>query len=56
MRRIFTSKKQRKQAEDAIIKDMRLILSNLESYKQQSHEKIDKTQVLSILTQFVKLK
>lgn len=56
MRKIFTSKIQRKQAEAAIIRDMRQILSDLNNHKNKEKEKIDKEQILSILTKFVKLK
>ena len=56
MRKIFTSKVQRKQAEAAIIRDMRQILSDLNNHKNKEKEKIDKEKILSILTKFVKLK
>lgn len=56
MKRFFTSKQQRKQAEDAIIRDMREILSKREDEKAKSSETVDKEHVMSVLTKFVKLK
>ena len=57
MKRFFTSKQQRKQAEDAIIRDMRAILNRREdAEKQNLAEPVDKNHVMSVLTKFVKLK
>jgi hypothetical protein len=56
MRRVFTSKQQRKQAEDAIISNMRNILERRENEKTNTADPIDKEHVMSILTKFVKLK
>ena len=56
MKRVFTSKQQRKQAEDTIIRNMRQILFDLKQYKKKTNDPIDKKQVMSVLTRFIELK
>jgi ABC-type transporter MlaC component len=57
MKRVFTSKQERKQAEDSILGNMQSILSRLKKHKQtKTEEKVDKQQVLSVLTQYLKIK
>lgn len=56
MKKVFTSKQQRKQAEDSIMRDMRKILSSLEEHKKARETKVDKEQVMTVLTKFVQLK
>ena len=55
MKRIFTSKQKRKQAEIKIIKDMQSILSSIED-KQNDDVVVDKEKVMSVLTKFLHLK
>ena len=56
MRKVFTSKQQRKQAEDKIIREMRQILSDLDEHRRNEKDKTDKQHVMAVLTQFVRLK
>ena len=56
MKRSFTSKQERKQAEETIIRDMRLIKERLKDYKKETNEPVNKGHVMSVLKQFVQLK
>lgn len=56
MRKVFTSKQQRKQAEDSIMRDMRKILSELDHHKQIKETQVNKEQVMAVLTKFLQLK
>jgi hypothetical protein len=52
----FTSKQARKQAEDSIIRDIRLINKKLEIAREKKELEVDREQVMSVLTRFVELK
>ena len=56
MKRGFTSKQERKQAEDAIIRDMNKILRSLKQNSQQNADNIKKERVMTVLTRYLKLK
>ena len=53
MKRVFTSKQKRKQAEDNIIRHMNAILKRLEIHRS---DKTDKEKVMDVLTRFLKIK
>ncbi len=56
MKRVFSSKQKRKQAEDAIIRDIAKIQKTLEAHRENKDEDVDKKQVMSVLTRFIQLK
>ena len=56
MKRVFTSKQARKQAEDDIISNMRVIQKRLDDHRARDEEDVDKVQVMSVLTKFLALK
>lgn len=56
MKRVFSSKQKRKQAEDDIIRNMARVKKNLKDYRQAETVDVDKTKVMSVLTNFLKLK
>lgn len=56
MKKSFSSKKDRKQAEEQIIKDIAQIKGNLKQDRLKQDNKTDKQRIMSILTGFLKLK
>ena len=56
MKRTFTSKQERKQAEDKIIRDIRMIQEKLHQNRAKQELEVDKEQVMSVLTRYVELK
>jgi len=56
MKKRFSSKKDRKQVEEQIIKDMTQIKDNLKEARVKQDNKTDKERVMSVLTKFLKLK
>lgn len=56
MKRVFSSKQKRKQAEDTIIREMVHIQKKLEDHRIKQETKVDKEKIMSVLTKFLKLK
>ena len=56
MKRFFSSKDKRKQAEDQIIRDLIKINDNLEKERNKLKAEKHKTHVMSVLTRFLKIK
>ena len=56
MKRVFSSKDKRKQAEASIIKDIRLINEKLEHYRKSGQEPVSREKTMQTLTEFLRLK
>ena len=56
MKRVFSSKDKRKQAEASIMRDMRIIHEKLESHRNAGSEPVSREKTMETLTEFLRLK
>jgi hypothetical protein len=56
MKRVFSSKDKRKQAEASIMRDMRKITQKLEEHRRQQSEPVCREKTMRTLTEFLRLK
>jgi hypothetical protein len=56
MKRVFSSKDKRKQAEEQIMRDMRKINKNLAEYRKNGMEPVSREKTMQTLTEFLQLK
>jgi hypothetical protein len=56
MKRAFSSKEKRKQAEDDIIRNLRLIRKRLEDYRKKGSEPVNREKIMQTLTEFLRIK
>jgi len=56
MKRGFSSKEKRKQAEDNIIRNLRVIRKRLDDYRQKDEEPVSREKTMQTLTEFLRLK
>ena len=56
MKRAFSSKEKRKQAEDDIIRNLRIIRKRLDNYRQKGSEPVSREKTMQTLTEFLRLK
>ena len=56
MKRVFSSKDKRKQAEASIMRDIQMINQKLETYRKDAVEPVSREKTMQTLTEFLRLK